>query len=111
MDFSDRLQNLRVKRGITQTELAKKLDVKQQTISQYEKGLLFPKMDILVKLAEILNVQIGFLIRGATIDSGSKEFSDDIVKLLELYDSLPTEKKNISIELLKVLKDTSKNEV
>lgn len=42
--------------GMTQTELAKKLDVKQQQISCYIKGQKAPSLDTLAKLCAVLDV-------------------------------------------------------
>lgn len=110
MEFPERLQKLRNENNMTQTELAKKLNIKQQAVSNYEKGTSYPKPEMLRKLAVVFNIPIGYLM-GFTDDPFSKEIPNDAKELLEIYDSLPFDKKNISIELLRVLKDTSKKEV
>ena len=110
MDFGERLQKLRNDLNMTQKELAEKLDIKQQAISSYEQGTSKPKNDVIIKISKIFNISIGYLM-GVTDNPYEKEMPADAKELLEIYDSLPYDKKNISIEILKVLKDTSEKEV
>ncbi len=42
--------------GLTQTELAKKLGVRQQTISHYIKGDIMPALDTFANLCAILDI-------------------------------------------------------
>lgn len=42
--------------GMTQTELARKLGIKQPTINQYLSGRAMPALDTLANLCKILNV-------------------------------------------------------
>lgn len=53
------LKELRVKKCITQTELAEELNVKQSTVSQWESGKVKPPLDKIVLLASALNVSPG----------------------------------------------------
>lgn len=48
------LKIMRIKRGITQRELAEKVGVTNNTISMYERGERFPKVKTLYKMAQIL---------------------------------------------------------
>ena len=56
--FQDNLKALRKEKGITQEELAARLNVVRQTVSKWEKGLSVPDSDLLIKLAEILDVPV-----------------------------------------------------
>ena len=104
MNFAEQFKKLRDDSGLTQKELADQLNVKQQAISQYENGLAMPKIDMVVQFAEIFNVPLGYLISGIG-DTCNKNLTEDAQNLLEIYDSLPNDKKNISLELLKVLRE------
>jgi len=53
-----RLKELRSKRGISQTELAKLVGVTPSTISQVESDLIYPSLPALVKMAEVLAVEV-----------------------------------------------------
>ena len=49
---------LRVKKSMTQGELAEKAGVKRMTISYYETGIRYPRRDILDKLAAALGCDV-----------------------------------------------------
>lgn len=48
----------RIKKNLTQEELGKKVGVTSNCITQYEKNVRFPKPQILVKLCEVLEIDI-----------------------------------------------------
>jgi len=52
------LKEIRLKKGITQVELAKHVGISQQTISHYETGRAKPSLDVAVKLAKALGVSV-----------------------------------------------------
>ena len=110
MNFCEQLKKIRKEQKISQIELAKKLGVTQQTVSQYEKEIIVPKVDVIIKLAQIFNVPTTYFINNST-DQGTTALPKDAQKLLEIFDSLPADKKNMSIDLLRVLKGTSEKEV
>lgn len=60
--FQDNLKALRKKKGITQEELAARLNVVRQTVSKWEKGLSVPDSELLIKLAESLEVPVSRLL-------------------------------------------------
>lgn len=55
--FSNNLKFLRSNNGLKQSDLAKKLDVKTNTISNYENGISQPDFKILEKIVKIFDVQ------------------------------------------------------
>jgi transcriptional regulator with XRE-family HTH domain len=58
-----RLKQLRMDRGWSQGQVSKKLGVDTQRISKYERGVLCPTPDIMVKLADIYETSLDFLMR------------------------------------------------
>lgn len=60
--FSENLKNIRKAKGISQEAMAEQLHVVRQTISKWEKGLSVPDADILIRVAEILEVSVGELL-------------------------------------------------
>ena len=54
--FSDRLAELRKKRGLTQQQIADELSVNRVTYTNWEKGNRQPNLENVVKLAHILDV-------------------------------------------------------
>jgi len=60
--ISERLKEIREKRGLSKKELALKIGVSPSTITRYEKDGRIPKLTILKKISEALNVPINYLI-------------------------------------------------
>ena len=58
----ERIRNLRVDNGLTQEKVAQYLNVKQNTYSQYEIGILNYPVDIIIKLALFYNTSIDYLL-------------------------------------------------
>jgi len=58
IDLGLRIKELRTKRGLSQTELAKLVGVTPSSISQVESNLIYPSLPGLLKIAEILAVEI-----------------------------------------------------
>ncbi len=58
IDLGMRLKELRSKRGLSQTELAKLVGVTPSTISQVESNLIYPSLPALLKIAEILSIDV-----------------------------------------------------
>ncbi len=69
--FQDNLKALRKRKGITQEELATRLNVVRQTVSKWEKGLSVPDSELLIKLAEILEVPVSRLL-GSKIETAKQ---------------------------------------
>lgn len=61
--FSENLLYYRKKRGMTQNDLARKVFVKRQTISNYEKNTRICDLDTLVLLSEALDISLDDLIK------------------------------------------------
>ena len=57
------IKDLRLKRGITQSELANLCGVHQTAVSQWEKGRTLPDKTTLVKLSDIFGVSIDTLMK------------------------------------------------
>ena len=61
--FSEKLKKLRRKNGITQEDLAKIIGLDRSSIGKYESSNVLPSPDVLIKMAEIFNVSVDYLIR------------------------------------------------
>lgn len=64
--FNENLKTLRKTKGLSQEELAIRLNVVRQTISKWEKGLSVPDADMLIRISEILETSVSELL-GAKI--------------------------------------------
>ena len=62
MELNDKLYNLRKKNGYTQAELAEKLGVSRQSVSNWELGAIQPSTFRLKKISELYSVPLEVLI-------------------------------------------------
>lgn len=84
--FSENLKTLRKQKGFTQEELAARLNIVRQTVSKWEKGLSVPDAELLMRLAEILEVPVSVLLGSAIPDD--KEPDDIAAQLARINEQL-----------------------
>lgn len=63
MSFHQELRSRRMAAGFTQQQLSERLGVKQSVVSLYEKGSNMPSLDVLIKMADVLQCSIDDLVR------------------------------------------------
>jgi transcriptional regulator with XRE-family HTH domain len=96
--FKDNLVYLRKMKGMSQENLAAKLDITRQTISKWEKGAAVPDLDRILKLSELFGVSVDYLVKDEmeevdysgteTVDAAdgrivSAEEADTYIKLIK----------------------------
>lgn len=98
--FSARLRAAREKRGLTQSELAKRAGLQMSAISHFETGTRKPSFDNLRRVADALDVTTDYLLgrteefdgsaaagkiyrHGANLSSTDLELTEQFIKLLE----------------------------
>lgn len=69
----NRIKQLREENQITQEELAKKLKLSKGIISLYEKEERKPSMEVLIKLSDIFNCSIDYLLGKSDIRNYDKD--------------------------------------
>lgn len=62
VDFGNTLKSLRLKKDMTQAQLAQKLGLTKSVISAYETGLRLPSYDVLIHMAKIFHVTTDYLL-------------------------------------------------
>lgn len=62
MEFSERLKDLRKQAGLTQVDVAERLGVSQPAYASWERGIKKPTQENLVKIAQVLNVSVDYLV-------------------------------------------------
>lgn len=67
--IAEQIKKLRKQMGWSQTQLADKLSVSKQSISNWETGLKTPRMGALQNMADLFEVSIGYLTDGETAES------------------------------------------
>lgn len=68
--FPSRLKKLRLEKGLTQKELAQKLNMQNTAISKYELNERKPDIDTLNQLAKFFNVSADYLLGNTDIAAG-----------------------------------------
>jgi transcriptional regulator with XRE-family HTH domain len=73
MEFHERLRAMRDKIGLKQNEAAQKIGVKNNTLSSYESGDRQPDYNTLIKLADLYEISVEYLLRGTeSVKKGNK---------------------------------------
>ena len=83
-DFGLRVKTLRKQKKWTQKELAAKFDVRPAHLNKYESGLHTPPIEKLIKLAEIFDTTLDYLLTG----SSSEDRPLHNLRLLERFRAL-----------------------
>lgn len=90
----NKLKELRKQKGLTLVELGKKVNLANNTLSQYERGIREPNISMLIKLADYFNVSVDYLIgrepKGKTIRSYHYYIIDEDCTLKKLGVTAPT---------------------
>ena len=82
----------RKSKGLSQDELAIKLNVVRQTVSKWERGLSVPDSEILISLSEILEIPVSELL-GETIELSKADELEAISQKLEVINLQLAQKK------------------
>lgn len=96
VNFGDRLRVLRTDAGMSQTELARRLNISKSVVSYYEHSDRAPSPDVLIKLTSIFHTTADYLLgidRKKMIDVSDLS-EDDIRLLLVTIETLRRKKKS-----------------
>lgn len=107
MEFSERLKDLRKQAELTQVDVAEKLGISQPAYASWERGVKKPTQDNLVKIAQIFNVSVDYLVG----NSDEKTDELDNIELLFRMNSkgLTEEEKEIfKKELIEFMEERKK---
>ena len=63
MNLSEKILALRTQLGLSQGELAEKLEVSRQSVSKWETAQSVPELDKLIRLADLFGVSVDELVR------------------------------------------------
>lgn len=71
MDIKKKLKKLREKNGLTQQEVADRLNIGQVSYARYENGTRMPNTEMLARLAQLYNVTSDYLLGLTVYPSGN----------------------------------------
>jgi transcriptional regulator with XRE-family HTH domain len=110
MDIGKSIKIMRKNFGFTQVELAKKLNVAQKVISDYEKGKTKPSRDKLPILSSLFGISIDELL-------GTKEVQHKtinkpihrnkrVVKAFDMFEKLPAHEQRVVLKQITLLAES-----
>lgn len=79
--LSENIKAIRKSKGLSQQELAIKLNVVRQTISKWEQGLSVPDSDMLLSLSEVLETPVSILLGEKVTESEADDLKAISAKL------------------------------
>ena len=77
-NIGETIASLRKKKGMTQNELAEKMNVTDKAVSKWERNLSCPDINTISKLADILEVSIEELLKAKKQDYSKSKMKDSI---------------------------------
>ena len=110
--MKEQLQALRKQRGLTQGDISEIIGVKLSTYQKYERDVIFPPYETLIKIADFYGVTTDYLLgrepavnplAGLNIDV--KAVDSD--KFIETYEKLPETAKQIFIDTMLKLSEAA----
>ncbi len=91
--LKENIKSIRKSRGLSQEELAIKLNVVRQTISKWEQGLSVPDSEMLVSISEVLETSVSTLL-GENISESKVDDLKAISEKLEIINLQLLQRKN-----------------
>ena len=71
--LSENIKTIRKSKGLSQEELAVKVNVVRQTVSKWEKGLSVPDSEMLISLSEALETPVSTLLGETVIEAAAED--------------------------------------
>ena len=111
-NLPERLRELRTKRNLTQTRLAELLDINPRVYNRWEQGVFVPHIDTVVKIADILQVNLDELLGRAPVTSKPIVRNPKLMEIYHELDHLSDEEQQAVITLIDSLVKRAKfNEI
>lgn len=95
-NFKDNLRELRKEQNLTQKAVSEKLGIPEPTYGAYEQGRTEPPIDLIIKLANIFECSVDYLLgRASELDvvNIQTDLTEQQKELLQNFDKLNTEGK------------------
>lgn len=94
--LGERLRHQRKQKCFTQEQLAEYLDISTKHYSEVERGLTGMSVENLIKVSEILQVSLDYLIKGINIDYPVP------LRMIEIYNNCQKSKQKYLLEILEL---------
>ena len=100
MNLSAKLTSLRKQKGLTQMDLAEKLNVSRQAISRWEVGTAVPSTDNLKVLSELYGVTVDYLLN--ELNDGTVQIHEEWAPISVSKNHTPKTRKSMMLLLFVV---------
>lgn len=97
--LKENIKSIRKSRGLSQEELAIKLNVVRQTISKWEQGLSVPDSEMLISISEVLETPVSTLL-GENISESKVDDLKAISEKLEIINLQLLQSKNAKRKMI-----------
>ena len=103
-ELGKRIQELRKQNGLTQQELAGKVQISHPQIVRYETKGVQPPADVLARIADVFDVSIDFLVNGDKSQKAQQTIKDaELIKNFKELDQLPEDEKKSILKVINAL--------
>ena len=100
--LSENIKAIRRSKGLSQQELAVKVNVVRQTVSKWEQGLSVPDSDLLIALSEALETPVSTLL-GETVTETEADAVKALSEKLEVLNLQLARRKELRRKILHIL--------
>lgn len=97
--LNENIKKIRKSKGLSQEELAIKLNVVRQTISKWEQGLSVPDSNMLISISEVLETPVSTLL-GETVNEEKTDDLKAISEKLEVVNLQLAQRKNTKVKVI-----------
>ena len=95
MNLSEKILALRKSRGMSQEELAEKLDVSRQSVSKWETGQAMPELDKIVAISRLFDITTDYLLKESEV--GELSLKADMLEKQQERMLIREKKKDIAL--------------
>jgi len=90
----------RKKKGLTQMQLAEKLNITDRAVSKWENGKSLPDSSIMLELCDLLSISVNDLLSGevVTMDNYNKELENNLLEMVKQKEE--NDKRLLRIEIV-----------
>ncbi|MCH5163164.1 MAG: helix-turn-helix transcriptional regulator [Clostridiales bacterium] len=93
------IKDCRKEKGLTQRELAEKLNISEKTVSKWETGNGLPEVDLMLPLCELLEISVNELLSGEKLDE--KQYVEKAEKnMISLIEEKAESKKKLILAVI-----------
>lgn len=97
VSLGSKIKEARQRKGITQSELARAVDINDMYLSEVERGVKMPSMNLFIKLIVTLDVSADYILRDVT-PAGKEYVFDEVTAMLE---GLTPQQRKTAVDILR----------